>query len=70
MEFKTEISGIHTRITGNTYQTTDYDQFKRLEGNREIRSIRVNKIKKSTKPNAQYPQGASTTPSWSMKSLR
>lgn len=47
MEFKTEISGIHTRITGNTYQTTDYDQFKRLEGNREIRSIRVNKIKKS-----------------------
>ena len=34
-------------ITGNTYRTCDYSQFKRLDGNRDIKSFRVSKIKKS-----------------------
>ena len=33
--------------TGKTYRTTDYDLFKRLEGNREVLKSRINKIKKS-----------------------
>lgn len=34
-------------ITGNTYRTSDYSIFKRLEGNRNIKSLRVSKIEKS-----------------------
>lgn len=39
------------KITGNTYQTTDYSLFTRLDGNREIKNARVNKIKKSIETN-------------------
>lgn len=34
-------------ITGNTYRTSDYSIFKRLEGNRAVLQIRVNRILKS-----------------------
>lgn len=39
---KTKVS-----ITGQTYRTNDYSIFKRLLGNREVKSARVNKIKTS-----------------------
>lgn len=35
------------KVTGNTYQTTDYSIFKRLEGNRTVKNLRISKIKKS-----------------------
>ena len=38
-------------ITGNTYQTSDYSMFKRLEGNRDVKSVRISKIKKSIEKN-------------------
>lgn len=34
-------------ITGQTYQTSDYSMFRRLYGNREVKSVRVSKIKSS-----------------------
>ena len=36
-----------TAITGNTYRTSDYSIFTRLEGNRAVLQIRVNRILKS-----------------------
>ena len=42
----------NNEIVSNTvYRTTDYDLFKRLEGNRAVLSNRVNKIIKSIKKN-------------------
>lgn len=38
-------------VTGNTYRTSDYSLFKRLDGNREIKGLRVSKIKKSIDKN-------------------
>lgn len=38
-------------ITGKTYRTNDYSLFKRLEGNRDVLSARVNKIKRSIETN-------------------
>lgn len=39
--------GKRVKVTGSTYQTEDYSLFKRLDGNRTVKSIRVTKIKKS-----------------------
>lgn len=41
----------NVEITGNTYRTNDYSIFKRLDGNREVKSIRVAKIRKSIEKN-------------------
>lgn len=41
----------NVEITGNTYRTYDYSIFKRLDGNREVKSIRVAKIRKSIEKN-------------------
>lgn len=40
-----------TTITGNTYRTSEYGMFKRLEGNRNVLAARVNKIKGSIAKN-------------------
>lgn len=39
------------RITGNTYQSDDYDMFKRLDGNRPVLAHRATKIKNSITKN-------------------
>lgn len=39
------------KITGNTYQTDNYEQFQRLEGNRPVLAQRVMKIKASISRN-------------------
>ena len=41
------IENARIETTGKTYRTTDYDLFKRLEGNRDVLASRVNKIRKS-----------------------
>ena len=41
----------NTTITGNTFRTTDYAIFKRMEGNRSVLAYRVNRIIKSIKNN-------------------
>ena len=41
------------KTTGNTYQTEDYSIFKRLDGNRSVKALRVSKIRKSIE-NAGY----------------
>lgn len=39
------------KIIGNVFRTKNYDQFKRLEGNRAVLAARVTKIKKSIERN-------------------